>query len=70
LARGHFGYAFDLAHRALPAGFSGRLPCDRPNNRPFYDAIDGLIRSLEALGRPAECAGLRALSHRLSAGRQ
>ena len=41
LARGHFGYAFELAHRALPQGFTGRLPRDRPNNRPFYEAIDG-----------------------------
>ena len=34
LARGHFGYAFDLAHRALPPGFSGRLPRDRPRQSP------------------------------------
>jgi len=69
LARGHFGYAFDLAHRALPPGFSGRLPRDRPSNRPFYDAIDGLVRCLEALGRQADCASLRALRDRLSTGR-
>jgi len=68
LARGHFGYAFDLVHRALPTGFSGRLPRDRPNNRPFYEAIDGLVRCLEALGRNGECAGLRALRDRLSGG--
>ena len=30
LARGHFGYAFELAHRALPQGFKGRLPRHRP----------------------------------------
>ena len=30
LARGHFGYAFELAERALPPGFAGRLPRDRP----------------------------------------
>jgi len=68
LARGHFGYAFELAHRALPPGFSGRLPRDRPNNRPFYEAIDGLVRCLEALGRHADCASLRAVRDRLSAG--
>jgi len=68
LARGHFGYAFELANRALPRGFSGRLPPDRPSNRPFFEAIDGLVRCLEALGRPADCASLRALRDRLSAG--
>src|SRR4051812_50190199 len=29
LARGHFGYAFELSQRALPPGFAGRLPRDR-----------------------------------------
>jgi hypothetical protein len=68
LARGHFGYAFELAHRALPQGFKGRLPRDRPNNRPFYEAIDGLIQSLEALGRRADVESLRALASRLTNG--
>jgi hypothetical protein len=68
LARGHFGYAFELAHRALPQGFKGRLPRDRPNNRPFYEAIDGLIRSLEALGRRADVESLKALAVRLTSG--
>ena len=31
--------------------FAGILPVDRPSNRPFYDAIDGMIRCLDALGR-------------------
>ena len=57
LARGHFGYAVELGRRALPPQFAGRLPADRPSNRPFYDAIDGLIRSLEALGRHDDSAG-------------
>ena len=30
LARGHFGYAFELGQRALPRDFTGRLPRDRP----------------------------------------
>ena len=68
LARGHFGYAFELAHRALPQGFKGRLPRDRPNNRPFYEAIDGLAQSLEALGRHGDSKSLRALGARLSGG--
>jgi hypothetical protein len=68
LARGHFGYAFELANRAFPRGFTGQLPRDRQNNRPFYSALDGLVQSLEALGRHAECDSLRALGLRLSAG--
>jgi hypothetical protein len=68
LARGHFGYAFELVKGALPPGFSGRLPHDRLNNRPFFQAIDGLIQCLEALGRRADCASLRVLRDRISAG--
>jgi hypothetical protein len=66
LARGHFGYAFELGQRALPAGFRGRLARERRRNRPFYDAIEGLIQCFVALGRPQECQGLRALRERLS----
>ena len=51
LAKGHFGYAFELARKALPPDFAGKLPRDRAANRPFYDAIDGLIACHEALGR-------------------
>jgi hypothetical protein len=68
LARGHFGYAFELAHRALPQGFKGRLPRDRPSNRPFYEAIDGLSQSLETLGRLADAESLRTLASRLASG--
>jgi hypothetical protein len=68
LARGHFDYAFELASRALPPGFKGRLPRDRPNNRPFYDAIDGLVTCLEALGRRGDCQRVRAIGTRLSSG--
>jgi hypothetical protein len=68
LARGHFGYAFDLANRALPAGFKGRLPRDRPNNRPFYEAIDGLAECLDALGRQGDSKSLRSLGARLASG--
>jgi hypothetical protein len=39
LARGHFGYAFELAQKALPPGFAGRLDPDRVVNRPFFHAI-------------------------------
>jgi tetratricopeptide (TPR) repeat protein len=66
LARGHFGYAFDLAHRALPRGFVGRLPRHRPDNRPFYEAMSGLAEALAALGRHGDSTSLKALASQLS----
>jgi hypothetical protein len=69
LARGHFGYAFELAERAISAGFSGRLPRDREANRPFYEAVEGLSACYEALGKPGEASALRALADRLCSGR-
>jgi hypothetical protein len=68
LARGHFGYAFELVQRALPRGFAGRLPKHLAANRPLYDAIDGLAACYEALGKPAESVELRALAARWGAG--
>ncbi len=65
LARGHFGYAFELAQRAIPLGFNGRMPGDRDANRPFFEAIDGLATCYEALGKPEESRPLRALADRL-----
>ena len=47
-----------------PPRLPGRLPRDRPANRPFYDAIDGLAACYEALGQPAEAAGLRTPGRR------
>lgn len=70
LARGHFGYAFELAERAFPPGFSGRLPQHRAANQPFYDAIDGLIGCYEALDKPGEVRGLRDLADSLVSGRR
>ena len=66
LARGHFGYAFELGQRALPRDFSGRLAPERPANRPFYEALDGLVECLKALGQHGECERLRELRARLS----
>ena len=68
LARGHFGYAFELGERAIPRDFTGRLAPERPANRPFFEAIEGLVECLEALGQQRDCAGLRALRDRLSKG--
>jgi hypothetical protein len=65
LARGHFGYAVELGERSLPPGFSGRLPRERPANRPFYEGVGGLIECFEALGRHADCERLRKMRERL-----
>jgi hypothetical protein len=65
LARGHFGYAFELGERSLPPNFSGRLPRERAANRPFVEAVDGLIESLESLGGRADCDRLRKMRERL-----
>ena len=69
LARGHFGYAFELAQRAIPAGFNGRLPRDRDVNSPFYEAIGGLAACYDALDKPVEAASLRKLAENLAEGR-
>ncbi|MDB5352599.1 MAG: hypothetical protein JWN86_3846 [Planctomycetota bacterium] len=65
LARGHFGYAFELARKAIPADFTGKLPPSRKANRPFYDAIDGLIVCHEALGDSQAAQEIRALARKL-----
>ncbi len=65
LAKGHFGYAFELARKALPPDFAGKLPRDRAANRPFYDAIDGLITCHEALGASQDAASLKVLARNL-----
>ena len=57
LARGHYGYGFQLGVAAFPPSFRGRLP-DRVANRPFLEAVAGLIRCLEALSMPKEAAEL------------
>lgn len=66
LARGHFGYGFELVTKALPLDFKGRLPRDRPANRPFYDAIDGLLACFEKLGQTEDSDRLRAMARSLS----
>ena len=65
LAKGHFGYAYELAVRAIPGDFHGKLPPQRPANRPFYDAVEGLITCNIALGDQDFAAGLRAKLNRL-----
>jgi hypothetical protein len=65
LARGHFGYAVELARKVLPASFSGRLTRDRPANAPFYDAVEGLVRCFRAQSMPREAESLTAFARRL-----
>ena len=65
LARGHFGYAVELARKALPPDFSGRLPPDRPPNAPLYEAVEGLIRCFKALAMSREADGMAAFARRL-----
>jgi hypothetical protein len=59
LARGHFGYAVELARQAIPQGLEGRLPRDRPANEAFYGAVEGLISCLRALGKDRDAESLR-----------
>lgn len=66
LARGHYGYAVDLAERALPPNFSGRLDGNLKANKPFVAALVGLIASLEALGRGRDARELEAMLKRLT----
>lgn len=66
LARGHFGYAYELALRAFPRDFAGPLPRGRAANRPFFDAMEGLIACADALGRAAEASELRRRMARLA----
>lgn len=65
LARGHFGYAYELANKALPRDFKGRLPRNRDANLPFFEAIEGLIACHAALGQPAAADELRSLIKRI-----
>jgi len=60
LARGHFGYAVELARQAIPQGFRGRLPRNRPANEAFYGALEGLISCLRALGEKSDAESLLA----------
>jgi hypothetical protein len=66
LARGHFGYAVELGTKALPPGFSGRLPRDRVANRPFFEAIEGLVLCFRALGKAREADSLAAQAARFA----
>lgn len=53
LARGHFGYAFDLGRAAVgEAGPPGPLPYALDENRAWHEAAKGLAWCLHELGKP------------------
>ena len=54
LARGHFGFAYEIGLDSLPAGFRGTLPAKRDYNRAFFLAGRGLARCLIARGQTKE----------------
>lgn len=60
LARGHFGYAYELVERGVPRGFRGRIPRKLPGNRPFFDAVEGLAACYEQLGQRRAAEEVRA----------
>src|SRR5690606_30554048 len=66
LARGHFGYAFELVERALPRSFNGRLPRKLPGNRPFFEAAEGLAACYEGMNRRDEAHKIRRQVDRLA----
>jgi hypothetical protein len=52
LARGHFGYAYQIGQRAIRrSGLRGILPVDVPANRSFFTATKGLVHSLVKLDK-------------------
>lgn len=52
LARGHYGYAYQLGLKAIDAaGPISSLPYRHTANRAFFDAGRGLVRCLEKLGK-------------------
>jgi len=53
LARGHFGRAYEICLRTLEsAGNPQPLPYELVGNRPFYEAVKGLVHCLLDMGRP------------------
>lgn len=68
LAKGHFGYAFELAYRAIPKDFQGRLPRYNYKNEPIFDAVEGLARCYEAMDQPSEAVHLRRMANGWDSG--
>jgi hypothetical protein len=66
LARGHFGYAFELVRPLVEPLEAGSLEPGSDANRPFFDACDGLAASLDRLGQGSDAASVRRLVERLA----
>ncbi|QDV36734.1 tetratricopeptide repeat protein [Tautonia plasticadhaerens] len=66
LARGHFGYAFELVERALPKSVEVRLPRKLPGNKPFFEAAEGLASCYEGMSRRQEADRVRRQADRLA----
>lgn len=54
LARGHFGFAYEVGLDSLGSDFKGILPAGRDYNREFFRAGRGVARCLIARGDRAE----------------
>lgn len=54
LARGHYGFAYEIGLESLGAGFTGQLPANREYNGEFFLAGRGLARCLIARGQRSE----------------
>ncbi len=54
LARGHYGFAYEVGLDSLPPGFRGILPTQRDYNGEFFLAGRGLARCLIARGQRSE----------------
>ena len=53
LARGHFGFAFQLGEKTLEReACPGPLPGDSPRNAPWYEAARGIAWCFEKQGQP------------------
>lgn len=58
VARGHFGFVYELTMQALGTNFHGRLPATRGYNQHFFQAGKSLARCLATLGNLDEAADL------------
>lgn len=59
LARGHFGYVYEICLSALPPeGLGGPLPYRLPVNQGFFEAAKGLAWCLHELGKDEMALGV------------
>jgi len=66
LARGHFGFAYQLGEKALgKAKVAGPLLASQPANRPLFDAARGLAWCMEKLEKPKTADQIIATTRQL-----